>query len=73
MSVGCVILYSPYTFYKYSFIRIQQRVKESKIITMSVLLMLTSKVQAIPNKMSAGFFQDLDNLILELILKDNSP
>lgn len=40
---------------------------------MSVLLTLISQVQATPNKMPAGVFQDLDNLILKLILKDNSP
>lgn len=36
---------------------------------MSVLA-LTSNIQAIPSKMLPVFFQDLDNLILELILKD---
>ena len=36
---------------------------------MSVLA-LTSNIQTIPNKMLPGFFQDLDNLTLELILKD---
>ena len=36
---------------------------------MSVLA-LTSNIQTIPNKMLPGFFQDLENLILELILKD---
>ena len=36
---------------------------------MSVLA-LTSNIQTIPNKMLPGFFQDLENLIPELILKD---
>ena len=38
-------------------------------MTMSVLALI-SNIQAIPSEMLPGFFQDLDNLILELILKD---
>lgn len=43
------------------------------LYSMSVLLTSISKVQAIPNQMPAKLFQDLDNLIVNLILKDNSP